>query len=155
MWERTPLKSVRFKLLIAVSAFVILGGAIYVCLALTGLLPGPGSDYSETKLELKNVAGTDLEVIETSTDGIAKDQYVSVYIYESGTRSNRLARLLHPKELLFRYDPWNWDEPMPSIEAVGRSSIRISLARVSSVIYQRRAWKTIPVDYRIGFVEYR
>ncbi len=149
------MKSFRFKLVIAVSTFAVLGVVIYVCLAFTGLLPGPGSDYSETKLELKNIGGADFDVIETSTDGLTKDQYVSVYAYKSGSRSSRLARLLHPKELLFRYDPWNWDEPMPAIDAVGRANIRISLARVSSVIYQKRTWKSISVDYKIGFVEYR
>ena len=147
------MKSSRFKLLVCVAASAILGGGAFVYLTVVRLLPG--TDYSETKLELKNVAGIDLEVIETSTDGIAKDQYVSVYAYESGTQSNSSARLLHPKELLFRYDPWNWDEPVPSIEAVGPSSIRISLARASSVIYQRRVWKNISADYKIGFVEYR
>ena len=110
---------------------------------------------SETKLVLSDVAGAGFDVVETDSDTLAKQQFVSVYVYGSGTRSNWLARLVHPRVLLFRYDPWTWDEPMPTIETDGPSHIRISISRVSSVLYQKRQYKRIAVDYAIGFVEYR
>ena len=94
-------------------------------------------------------------MVETDSDTLAKEQFVSVYVYDSGSRSNWLKRLVHPRVLLFRYDPWNWDEPMPTIESDRPGHIRISIPRVSSVVLQKRRFKQIDVEYAIGSVEYR
>lgn len=122
--------------------------------ALVGLAPGPGTNISETKLELKNLSGADFEVIETDSDTLAKEQFVSVYVCDLASRSNWLSRLTHRKELLFRYDPWNWDEPMPMIEMTKFGRVQISIGRVSEIIYQRHEWKKLSLDYKIGFVQY-
>jgi hypothetical protein len=111
--------------------------------------------FSETKLVLNNVAGAGFDVVETDSDMLAKEQFVSVYVYDSGSRSNWLKRLVHPRVLLFRYDPWNWEEPMPTIEADRPDHIRISIPRVSSILFQKRQFKRIDVDYAVGFVEYK
>jgi hypothetical protein len=149
------LTSFRPKRLLGISALVLLGsGALYICLALVGLAPGPGTNISETNLELKNLSGADFEVIETDSDTLAKEQFVSVYVCDPVSRSNWLSRLTHRKELLFRYDPWNWDEPMPMIEMTKPGRVQISIGRVSEIIYQRHEWKKLSVDYKIGFVKY-
>jgi hypothetical protein len=40
---------------------------------------------------------------------------------------------------------------MPRVEMV---ALRISIAPVSSVLYQGRHWKDFPVDYQIAKVDY-
>ena len=103
---------------------------------------------------LSDLNGAGFEVIYTTSDTLAKEEWVNVYVYDSGSRSNWLGRLIHQKTLLFSYDPWNPGD-VPSIEATGTENIRISIPRVSSVNYQSRHWKRLSVDYRIGFIEYR
>jgi len=155
--EQSRLKTFRCKGILGICALMLLvSGALYICLALVGLAPAPapGADISETKLALKNLSGADFEVIETDSDTIAKQQFVSVYVCDSASQSNWLSRLTHRKELLFRYDPWNWDEPMPVIETIKPGRVQISVGRVSSIIYQKHDWKNLSVDYKIGFVEY-
>jgi hypothetical protein len=112
------------------------------------------TNISETKIVVDNISGAGFDVVEANTDTLAKDQFVSVYVYDSGSRSNWLKRLVHPRVLLFRYDPWNWDEPMPRIEADGPDHVRISLGRASSVTYQEHQYKRIGIEYAIGFVQY-
>ena len=114
----------------------------------------PGVNISETILE-KSLPGADFEVIETNSDTFAKDLFVSVYVCDSRSQSNWLSRLIHRKRLIFRYDPWNSDEEMPTIEIIKPGRIQVSIKRVSSISYQRHDWKNLSVDYKIEFVEYR
>ena len=128
---------------------VLYGGLLRV-----GLAPLPNTNISETKLVVNNLNGAGFEVIYTNSDSLAKEEWVNVYVYEAGRRSDWLGRLIHPRTLLFSYDPWNSDD-VPRIEGTGPGSIRISIPRVSSVIYQSHRWKDLSVDYQIGFIEDR
>jgi hypothetical protein len=140
---------------LGVLVFALFGLApLYIVLGLIGIVPMPRTDISETKLQVKDLSGADFQVIETDHDALAKEEFVSVYASESMDRSNWLSHLIHRKQLLFRYDPWNWDEPMPTIKNVGPGRVQISVGRVSSIIFQRRDWKKVSIDYNIGFVEY-
>jgi hypothetical protein len=42
----------------------------------------------------------------------------------------------------------------PRIELAGTKKVRISIPRVSSVLYQGRHWKDVSVDYQIAKVDY-
>lgn len=133
---------------------VFLGVAVLGGLVLGRFLLAHGANISETRLVLNDLNGAGFEVIYTNSDTLAKQEWVNVYVYDSGSRSHWLSRLIHPKTLLFSYDPWNSDD-VPRIEATGPRNIRISIPRVSSVIYQNHRWKGLSVDYQIGLIEYR
>jgi hypothetical protein len=60
----------------------------------------------------------------------------------------------HRKTLLFQYDPWSYDAPLPSITSLGHNRIQISVPRVSSVFFQKKNWENLSVDYKIGSIEY-
>jgi hypothetical protein len=64
-----------------------------------------------------------------------------------------LNRLIHRKTLLFSYDP-GYPAGTPRIEATGPGKVRISVPRISSVLYQGRHWKALSVDYQITKVDY-
>jgi hypothetical protein len=139
--------------LFAYSGLALVGLAvIYGGLALFGLLPIPGANISETMLVLNDVNGAGFEVIYTNSDTLAKEEWVNVYVYDSGTQSNWLNRLIHRKTLLFSYDP-GYPAETPRIEAAGLGKVRISIPRVSSVLYQGHHWKALSVDYQIAKVD--
>jgi hypothetical protein len=127
---------------------VIYGGSV-----LFGLLPIPGANISETMLVMNDVNGAGFEVIYTNSDTLAKEEWVNVYVYDSGTQSNWVNRLIHRKTLLFSYDP-GYPAETPRIEAAGPAKVRIAIPRVSSVLYQGHHWKTLSVDYQIEKVDY-
>jgi hypothetical protein len=126
----------------------------YVCRQAIFDLLFPGVNISETILE-KSLSGADFEVVETDSDELAKDLFVSVYVCDTGSQSNWLSRLIHRKKLIFRYDPWNSEEEIPTIEMIKPGRVQISIGRVSSIFNQEHDWKNLSVDYKIGFVEYR
>jgi len=73
--------------LFAYSALALVGLAvIYGGLVLFGLLPTPGANISETMLVLNDVNGAGFEVIYTNSDTLAKEEWVNVYVYDSGTQ---------------------------------------------------------------------
>ncbi len=135
-------------------AFALVGIAIiYGGLVLFGLLPIPGANISETMLVLNDVNGAGFDVIYTNSDTLAKEEWVNVYVYDSGSRSNWLDRLIHRKTLLFSYDP-GYPAETPRIEVAGPGKVRISIPRISSVLYQGRHWKALSVEYQIPKVDY-
>ena len=112
-------------------------GILWGGLVLIGVLPSPGADISGPLLVLNDVDGAGFEVIYTNSDRLAKEEWVNVYVYDSGSRSNWLGRLIHRRTLLFSYDP-GYPAEKPHIEAAGPRKIRVSISHVSSVIYQSR-----------------
>lgn len=132
---------------------LVAAAVIYSGLVVFGVLPLPGANISETMLVLNDVNGAGFEVIYTNSDTLAKEEWVNVYVYDSGSQSNWFNRLIHRKTLLFSYDP-GYPAETPHIEAVGPQDIRISIPRVSSVLYQGRRWKALSVDYQIAKVDY-
>jgi hypothetical protein len=140
--------------LLGYSALALFGAAIISGgLVLFGLLQVPGANISETMLVLNDVNGAGFEVIYTNSDTLAKEEWVNVYVYDSGSRSTWLNRLMHRKTLLFSYDP-GYPALTPRIEAAGPGNVRISIPRVSSVLYQGHQWKGLSVDYQIAKVDY-
>ena len=106
------LRLVGYGVLALVGVAVVYGG-----LALFGLLPIPGANISETMLVLDDVNGAGFEVIYTNSDTLAKQEWVNVYVYESGSQSNWLNRQIHRKTLLLSYDP-GYPAETPRIEAI-------------------------------------
>ena len=121
--------------------------------ALLGLFES-GANISETMLVANNVNGAAFEVIYTNSDTLAKQEWVNVYVFDSGSWSNWLSRLIHPRKLLLSYDP-GYPAEVPRIESAGPDKIRISISRISSVSYQSRRWKHLSVNYQIGRIDFR
>src|SRR3974390_2962236 len=130
------------------SALALVGAAvIYAGLVLLGFWSITGTNIPETLLVLNDVNGAGFEVIYTNSDTLAKEEWVNVYVYDSGSQSNWFNRLIHRKTLLFSYDP-EYPAEAPRIEAAGPERVRISIPRVSSVRYQDAHWKALSVDYQ-------
>jgi hypothetical protein len=119
-----------------------------------GLAPSPYANTTRTEVRLHNIGGDDYEVTYTSSDTLAKNEWISVYV--SKTRSgvdSLVPDWLQKKTLLFRYDPAISIDP-PAIEEVGPHVIRISISRVSSIFYKRGSWDDLSIEYQIGSVDY-
>lgn len=144
----------KFRRLFGWSALAIVGiTATYGALVLFGFISLPGAEMSETMVELKDVDGAGFEVIYTNSDTLAKEEWVNVYVYDSSSRTNWFSRLVHPKTLLFSYDP-GYPAETPAILAAGRRTIRILLSHISSVRYQSPRWKELSIYYKIAKVDY-
>jgi hypothetical protein len=115
---------------------------------LFGGMGGPAACLSEEWEEIPSLSGLSLEVEYTNCDTLAKDEAVSVYVVEAqeGSRPNLSKR----RTLLFRYDPGGVGNPRPTIAASSDHRIVISVQEVSSVTFQRRKWRNVSIDYRIG-----
>ncbi len=137
-----------------VSAVMVLAAA-YIVLVLAGIAPNRLSCNSQREIELTNISGHDFEITYTNCDGLAKEEFVSVYI-SSGKSSGKwwLPGWMSKKGLLFRYDPAMPNAPLPSIKASGQDKVVISIPRVSSIIFEIRKWKNLSVDYEIGRIDY-
>jgi hypothetical protein len=107
------------------------------------LVAGVGSCLTETLKRFSNVSGYDFEVTHTGCDFIAKDESVRVLV-SSGARTQQT--------LLFKYDPAV--QALPVVELVGANAFRISVPRISSLIYRRDRWENLSFDYDIGSIEY-
>lgn len=136
---------------------VVVGSAIFIG-ALGVVLFGirscviSATEFTETKMKITNLTGADIEVTDTQVDAIAHYEYVSVYIHQTG--ESKFAELFHRRTLLFQYDPWSYDSPLPSISSPGPGNIQISVPKVSSIFFKKGNWENLTVDYKIGSVEY-
>ena len=104
---------------------------------------------SETRMEIHNVAGADFNIEYSSCDGIAKDEEIRVYALRP-----MIGGLLTKRSVVFGYDPWNYDEPLPRISASPSGQINISVPRVSSIVMQKLEWNGRQINYDIGRIEY-
>ena len=104
--------------LIGWSAAALLGAVLLGGLVLLWLLPERGANISETMLVVNDVDGAGFDVVCTNSDTLAKQEWVNVYVYATGSRSNRLGRLIHSRKLLFSCDP-GYPAEVPRIVAVG------------------------------------
>jgi hypothetical protein len=104
---------------------------------------------TETREEIRNLAEGDFSVEYSNCDTLAKDEAIRVYA------SRPIAGgLLTKRTVLFWYDPWNYDEPLPSITEPQTGHILIAVPRVSSIAMQKKEWNGYQIDYKVGYVEY-
>jgi hypothetical protein len=115
----------------------------------------PDVCLSENQMTIPNLSGMKFEVIYTNCDTLAKEEEISVYVSGADVNGESvLAKWSNRRTVLFRYDPWSNDTPLPSIQAAGNDRILISVPRVSSVDLQTRKWRNVTIDYNIGDIEY-
>jgi len=126
----------------------IIGARYGFSLLLSGMT-GPDSCLSEEWKDIPNLSGLKFEVEYTNCDTLAKDEAVSVYVAEPQGKSSSPSDW-NRRTLVFRYDPGGARSSPPSIGASGNHRILISVQDVSSVIFQRRNWRDISIDYRIA-----
>jgi hypothetical protein len=135
------------KLLICAGAVVVLLWAAHAFILSRTCL-------SETRMKT-SLPGEDVEVVYLSCDTLAKQDTIDVYLMSPGANNQPpLIRWFYKKALVFRYDPWSYDEPLPLIRATGPSGIVISVPRVSSVFWKNEKWKNVSIHYEIGQTEY-
>lgn len=106
-------------------------------------------------LNTTETSGVRFVIEKSSCDILAKDEYISVYAI-SVPRSP-LQKLLGPfnkQSLLFRYDPGQEDNPLPSVTLLGQAQIRIAVLSVSSIAVQDRTWNDKSISYDIGKIYY-
>lgn len=140
--------------MLLVPVVVVLFGCAYIGLVYLGFVPPPNACSTETKLVVRNVAGLDFRVEDSDCDTFAKEDFVSVYVWDSRRDHSWFRRLTDGKELLFRYYPENWDSPIPSITAESSTAAVISVRRLNAIIIQKTGWNGTEVIYRIGEIDY-
>jgi len=138
-----------------IAGSIMLLATAYLFLAYIGVVPAPYTCSSETEKRIVDISGYDFEIVDTDCDALAKEEFVSVYVSKTeGNKNPLLVKLLGRKTLLFRYDPAMWNSPLPLVTASGPNRILVSIPRVSSVLFQRRNWEHILINYDIGHVDY-
>ena len=142
-------KSARKVLIYGIGIAVALG-TLYLVLVAIGVLPGVS--YSEERMTIPNLSGMEFKILYTTRARLFVTDYaISVYVRRAAVkRGSLLARLSNRQTLLFRYDPENYDSPLPSIQVSGNNRILISVPRVSEVFFQARKWQNTTIDYNIG-----
>lgn len=106
-------------------------------------------------LRTAEISGVRFDIERSYCDLFAKDESVSVYA--TTVRESTLRKALgwfRHGELLFRYDPGNDNNPLPTVTSPTQADIRIAVPLVSSVIVQRRKWDGKSVSYDIGKIYY-
>jgi uncharacterized membrane protein (DUF485 family) len=146
-------KAVRKILVNSVSTAVALG-VVYVILLVIGVIPLGGS-FTDDLLTIPNLSGMEFKIIYTGRAHFLVTEYAtSVYVRRADVKGESLlARLLNRETLLFRYDPANDENTLPSIQATGNDKILISIPRVSQIFFQSRKWRNTTIEYSIGHNE--
>jgi hypothetical protein len=90
-----------------------------------------------------NVAGFTFDVSYKNCDLIAKEEWIAVLVSRG--------RFTH-KTLLLEYVPSRHE--LPVIAAVGANSVRISVARISSLSFRRDQWQQLSIKYDFGVIDY-
>jgi hypothetical protein len=139
-----------------VAIMLILAAAVVYVLAVTvDLTRKPFLSKTESRMTVTNVEGTDFEVTFTKLDAITNREYVSVFADKTGTGPKPAGKRDEDEALLFRYDPSEETGALPLIKSAGPKKVLISIPRVSSILFQRRLWNGLSVDYDIGVVEHK
>jgi hypothetical protein len=106
-------------------------------------------------LRITETSGVRFVIEKSSCDLLAKDEFISVYATKLPTSPfQKMLGWVNRQSLLFRYDPGNEDNPLPSITASGQNQIRIALPKVSSIEVQNRTWNDRSISYEIGKIYY-
>jgi hypothetical protein len=115
----------------------------------------PGVCISEERVTIPNLSGMEFKIIYTNCDTLGTDEEISVYVRRAAVEGESLlARWSNRQTLLFSYDPWNSESPLPSIQASGNDRILISIPKVRHVYLQTRKWRDVTIDYNIGHIDY-
>ena len=110
---------------------------------------------SAANVKQVNLSSLRFEIEDMNCDGLAKDEAIRVYAKNTALDGGWFfSKWRNQRTLLFRYDPGNWDNPLPSITRPNSSTILISVPEVSSIDYQNRNWANMSVTYQIGHVDY-
>ena len=132
---------------------VAIGGIYAIFLAMHVVLIHL-SCTTEVRLKIENLSGVSFEVADTSCDTIAKDENIRIYARKVDPKEAGIfSRWRNQKSLLFRYDPGNFNNPLPSITRPSSSTILISVPEVSEIIDQKHEWAGMSIDYSIGHNE--
>ena len=148
--SRTSLR--RFALYAAGATLVLT--VAYAIMLGTGIISAPGTCLVENRMTIPNVSGVKFEVSYANCDEIAKQEAISIYASSADEKDSAVFRLWHRRTLLFRYDPWTADGPLPTIRAAGSNRILISVPKVSSVFFRTDKWRNMKIDYEIGQIAY-
>jgi hypothetical protein len=133
---------------------------VVICIALIltavgagyGLLRLPAdSCLSEELATIPNLFDARFEVIYTNCDTLVKDEAIRVYLSPAVVAGKWFDSWQKQRELVFQYDPGGDLKP-PAIEASGNNRVLISVPEHSSISLQRRTWRNISIDYRIGHI---
>ncbi|MFZ0935350.1 MAG: hypothetical protein ACLP6W_21915 [Bryobacteraceae bacterium] len=135
--------------LVCATAIMLVLGARYVFLRLTGIIT-PDACISEDLKTIPDLSGLRFEIEYTNCDTLPKDEAVSVYVATAAKGKSWVPNWFNRRTLIFSYDPSGVDNSPPSIQASGKERILISVPEVSSVILQRRKWRNFSIDYRIA-----
>ena len=109
---------------------------------------------SEELAAIPNLLDTKFEVIYTNCDTLSKDEAIRVYMSPAVVAGKSFFDSWQKqRELIFQYDP-GMDRSPPAIEASGTNGVLISVSDVSSISVERRTWRNISINYRIGYVAY-
>lgn len=134
--------------LVSAIGVVLIVGAGYGFLRFTGLIPSDACVTEDVK-SIADLSGMKFTIEYTNCDAFVKDEAVSVYVAQAERVGDSwFAKWANRRTLVFRYDPGS-KNPLPSVQAIGKDRILISVPEVSSVIRQRRKWRSVSIDYKI------
>jgi hypothetical protein len=103
-----------------------------------------GACIEGTIAKMPGISGIDFQVRSYDCDTIAKEY--DIHVLASSPRRRR-------QTALFPYVPYRDGDAAPTIDVVGNRII-ISIAAVSSVGLQLGSWNGMPIEYRIGTIDY-
>jgi hypothetical protein len=127
---------------------------VYVLAVTVDLAPKPFMSKTEVRMEVTNLEGADFEITFTRLDAITNREYVSVFADKPGTEHEPPDKKANDEALLFRYDPSEGATDLPQIKSAGPKKVVISIPKVSAILFQRRLWNGLSVEYKIGVVEH-
>jgi hypothetical protein len=126
-----------------VAGFLVALSALYLLLASVGLAPTPSTCITEKRQSL-SLLEFNYEISETDCSTLGEDASISVFVSKVGRAE---------KVLLFKYGPAVVNQ-MPIITSIDSNTVRISITRISDIIFRRKNWEGLSVDYDIGVVDY-
>jgi hypothetical protein len=121
---------------------VMLGG-VYVLLATIGFVPTPYTCLTMTHDKISGLLGYDFEIGETDCSTLGEDASISVLVSKAGQTK---------EALLFKYDPAG--VTLPIITPLNDHTIKISVPRISIVMFRRDSWENLSVVYSIGSIDH-
>ena len=144
-------KKSKIKILAYGVGLTVVLGVAYVILVVIGVIYLPSARDTEDLMTIPNLSGMEFKIIYTSRAHLFVTEYaINVYVRRAAVEGEPLlARWSNRQTLLFSYDPWNSESPLPSIQASGNDRILISIPKVRHIYLQTRKWRDVTIDYNI------
>jgi hypothetical protein len=100
-----------------------------------------------------DVGGVAFEVVETNCDTLAKDDWISVYVWrnDKGRPLPLVPKAPKQKTLIFEYDGW---PNLPSISVDDENRVLVSVSSLSEVGCESPSWGDVSFRYAIGHEYY-